>query len=74
MVHDVDFNDDLSSEDKATFDKILEPVGKVYNLVKYSASIVAVLVVVFAGMSVITSGKDPRKRDQAKKSRKAQKA
>ena len=66
IAHAVDFDDDISSEDKATFDKILEPVMKVYSLVKYTASVVAVLVLLFAGISYMTSGNDPRKRDQAK--------
>ena len=32
------FDDEISDEDKETFDQILEPVLKVYNLVKYAAS------------------------------------
>jgi len=62
----VDFEDDISDEDKATFDQILEPVLKVYNLVKYAASVIAVLVLLFAGITYMTSGSDPRKRDNAK--------
>ena len=61
-----DFDDDISDEDKATFDKILEPVLKVYNLVKYAARIIAVLVLLFAGINYMISGSDPRKRDQSK--------
>ena len=66
MVQAIDFDDDISSEDQDTFDKILEPVMKVYGLVKYAASAIAVLVLLFAGISYMTSGSDPRKRDQAK--------
>jgi len=62
----VDFEDDISDDDKATFDKILEPVLKVYNLVKYAASVIAVMVLLFAGITYMTSGSDPRKRDNAK--------
>jgi type IV secretory pathway VirB2 component (pilin) len=62
----IDFEDDISDDDKATFDKILEPVLKVYNLVKYAASVIAVLVLLFAGITYMTSGSDPRKRDNAK--------
>ena len=41
LVMAVDFNQDISSEDQATFDEILEPVMKIYNLVKYSATVLS---------------------------------
>ena len=66
IVLALDFDDDISSEDQDTFDSILEPVMKIYSLVKYAASVIAVLVLMFAGISYMTSGSDPRKRDQAK--------
>jgi hypothetical protein len=66
LVAAVDFNQDISDEDKAAFDQILEPVMKVYNLVKYSATVIAVVVLLFAGITYITSGSDPGKREKAK--------
>lgn len=63
----VDFNQELSDEDKATFDGILEPVMKVYNFIKYAATVIAVLALIFAGVSFILSGGDQAKREQAKK-------
>jgi type IV secretory pathway VirB2 component (pilin) len=66
FVAAVDFNQDISAEDKAAFDQILEPVMKIYNLVKYSATIIAVVVLLFAGITYITSGSDPGKREKAK--------
>ena len=65
-VQAVEFDQDISSADQAAFDKILEPVTKVYNLIKYGASVLAVLVILFAGISYITAGSDPKKRDNAK--------
>jgi len=62
----VDFGQDISNEDKATFDEILEPVMKIYNLVKYSATILAVIVLLFAGVNYVISGSNPAKREQAK--------
>ena len=56
----------ISPEDKAKFDAILEPVLKIYNFVKYVASIVAVIFLLYAGISYMTSGADPKKRDQSK--------
>jgi len=61
-----DFNQPISSEDKATFDQILEPVMKIYNMVKYAATVIAVIILLFAGVSYMTSGNDPKKRDTAK--------
>ncbi|MDD3175342.1 MAG: pilin [Candidatus Nanoarchaeia archaeon] len=66
IVLAVDFDDDISDEDKETFDQILEPVMKIYNFIKYSATILAVVFLVFAGLSFIASGGDQGKREQAK--------
>ena len=62
----IDFNQEISSQDKQTFDKILQPVLKIYNLVKYVATAIAVIVMLFAGITYMTSGGDPKKRDTAK--------
>ena len=66
MVQAADFDEEISEEDKQTFDKILEPVMKIYNFVKYSASVLAVIFLVFAGVTFITSGNDQAKRESAK--------
>lgn len=60
------FDEGISSEDRSTFDEILKPVMKIYNFVKYSATVIAVLVLLFAGIVYMTAGNDPKKRDQAK--------
>lgn len=62
----VDFDSEISNEDKEAFDEILEPVMKIYNFVKYSATMIAVMVLLFAGITYITSGADPGKRENAK--------
>ncbi len=66
VVLAVDFDEDISDEDKATFDNILSPVMKIYNFVKYTASVLAVLFLLFAGVTFIMSGNDQAKREQAK--------
>ncbi len=66
VVSAVDLNQPPSPEDQAKFDQILSPVMKVYNLVKYSASAIAALMLVFVGISYMTSSNDPKKRDNAK--------
>jgi hypothetical protein len=60
------FNDEISEEDKETFDQILEPVMKVYNLIKYVATVIAVIIILFAGITYMVSGSNPGKREQAK--------
>lgn len=62
----IDLSGDISSDDQATFDAILEPVMNIYNFVKYVATAIAALVLVGAGIVFMLSGSDPRKRDQAK--------
>lgn len=62
----VDFNQDISQEDQDTFDQILEPVMKIYNFVKYTATVLAVVFLLFAGVTFIMSGNDQGKRESAK--------
>ena len=66
FVMAVEFNQTISAQDKATFDNILSPVMKIYNLVKYAASVLAVVVLLFAGVTYMMSGSDPGKREKAK--------
>lgn len=66
MAMAVDFDEEISEEDKQTFDEILEPVMKIYNFIKYSATVLAVVFLVFAGLSFILSGNDQSKRESAK--------
>ena len=65
LVAAVDFDQEISDEDKATFDSILEPVMKIYNFIKYAATVLAVVFLVFAGISFILSGSDQAKRESA---------
>ena len=48
------------------FAEILQPLTTIYNLVKYSATVIAGIVMLFAGIAYITSGSDPMKRENAK--------
>ena len=52
--------------DTGTFDQILQPVWKVYNFVRYIATAIAAVVLVFAGITYMTSGADMGKRESAK--------
>ena len=56
----------LVSADNATYDQILKPIQAVYDLVKYAVTIIAGLVLLFAGITYVTSGSDAGKRDKAK--------
>ncbi len=57
---------EISTEDKSKFDEILTPVMKIYNFIKYAASVIAVIALLFAGISYMMSGNDVRKRDVSK--------
>lgn len=61
-----DFNSTITPQDQQTFDQILQPVMKIYNFVKYAATVLAVVFLVFAGVTFIMSGNDQGKREQAK--------
>jgi type IV secretory pathway VirB2 component (pilin) len=62
----IDFNQQISAQDKATFDQMLSPVLKIYNFAKYSVTVIAVVVILFAGITYILSTGDPSKREKAK--------
>jgi len=66
FVSAVDFNQTISAQDKAKFDQMLQPVMKIYNLIKYVTSVIAVIILLFAGITYMISGSDPGKRDKAK--------
>lgn len=66
LAESAPLNGELSNEDKEKFDEILQPVMKIYNFVKYVASVIAVIFLLYAGISYMISGNDPRKRDQSK--------
>ena len=55
-----------ATNNTATYDQILQPIQSIYDLVKYAVTIIAGLVLLIAGISYITSGSDPMKRDKAK--------
>lgn len=66
VLAEIDFDSDLTPEEEAQFDSILEPVMKVYNFIKYAASVIGVLMLVFAGISFITAGGEMGKKERAK--------
>lgn len=61
-----DLDTTVSAEDKAKFDQILTPVSKIYTFIKYAASLVAAIALLFAGFSYMFSGNDIRKRETSK--------
>ncbi|HLC86417.1 MAG TPA: pilin [Candidatus Nanoarchaeia archaeon] len=54
-----------SSTDVNTFNQILAPVMKVYNFVKYAASVLALLFIVFAAVQMFMNN-NPSEKEQAK--------
>jgi len=56
----------VTAGDESDFEEILQPLTTIYNLVKYAATIIAGLVMLFAGITYISSGSDPGKREKAK--------
>ena len=63
-----DLDNPIDPDDKETFDKILEPIMKVYNFVKYSATVVAGLALLFTAITYMTSGSNIKKRESSKTS------
>ena len=66
LAEGVDLDTEITASERAQFDEILQPVVKIYNFVKYIATMIAAIFMLYAGISYMTSGADPRKREQAK--------
>jgi type IV secretory pathway VirB2 component (pilin) len=66
LVMAFDLNGTITPDEKTKFDEILSPVQKIYNFVKYVATAIAVIFMLYAGISYMTSGNDVKKRDTAK--------
>ena len=56
----------ISAASQSDFEEVLKPLQTIYDLVKYTATVIASLVMLFAGILYITSGSDPGKREKAK--------
>ncbi len=63
---EIDFSQDLTADEQATVDSILAPVMSIYNAIKYAMSVVAVLALMFAGVTFVTAGGETAKKDRAK--------
>jgi len=63
---ELNFDQGLSAAEEAQVDAILAPVMKVFNIVRYAATIIGVLVFVFAGVSFLTAGGETSKKQRAK--------
>ena len=48
------------------YSAIVQPITNIYNFVQYLSTVVAGLILLFAGITYITSGSDPEKREKAK--------
>ncbi len=66
VAAEIEFDTELDPEDEEQFDAILEPVMKVYNFIQYAATVIGVLMLVFAGISFLTSGGETGKKERAK--------
>ncbi|MEA3229758.1 MAG: pilin [archaeon] len=62
----IDFDQPLTPQEEQQFDQILAPIMKVYNFIKYAATVIGVLMLVFAGISFIMAGGEQGKKEKAK--------
>jgi len=61
-----DFNRQITPQDKAIFDGILEPFFKIYNMLRYIAFAAAGIAMLYAAFLFMGSGSDISKREKAK--------
>ena len=62
----VNFNQSITPGEQQQFDQILAPVMKIYNFVKYAATVIGVLMLVFSGITFITAGGEIAQKEKAK--------
>jgi hypothetical protein len=62
----IDFDQGLTQDEEDMIDDILAPVMKVYNFIKYTATVAGVLMLVFAGFTFVTAGGDQGQKEKAK--------
>ena len=56
----------ISAASNDDYEEIMKPLETIYDLTKYAATLIAGLVMLFAGITYITSGSEPGKREKAK--------
>ena len=61
-----DFEKKITPEEKATYDKFLEPFYKIYNLLRYIAFAALGVSILYAAFLFMGSGTDISKREKAK--------
>lgn len=66
VLADVNFNQSITPQEQQQFDQILSPVMKIFNFIKYAATVAGVLMLVFAGITFITAGGDMAQKERAK--------
>ena len=62
----INFDQPITPAEEQQFDQMLSPLMKIYNFIKYAATVIGVLMLVFAGITYITSGGDQGKNQMAK--------
>lgn len=62
----IDFDQGLTQDEEDMIDEILAPVMKIYNFIKYAATVAGVLMLVFAGITFVTAGGDQGQKEKAK--------
>ncbi len=63
---EIDFDTELTEDEEDQVDEILEPIMKIYNFIKYAATVLGVIMLVFAGVTFITAGGDTGQKEKAK--------
>jgi len=66
VAAEIDFDQGLTQDEEDQIDEILAPVMKIYNFIKYAATVAGVIMLVFAGITFVTAGGEQAKKDKAK--------
>ncbi len=62
----INFNQPLTTQEQQAFDKILEPIMKIYRFLKYIATAIGVVMLVIAGVQFTTAGGDTKGKENAR--------
>ena len=66
VLAEPDFDQDLTASEKAKADEALSPIMLLYRYATYAATVIGVMVIVYAGVMLMIAGGEQAKKQRAK--------
>ena len=66
VLAEPDFEQDLSASEKAKADEVLTPIILLYRYLTYGATVIGIMVIVYAGIMLMIAGDEQAKKQRSK--------